>query len=194
MAKADRTTIIFAILAFAAITAYAVLRTAVFDTRIPVVGDEAPDFRVPGLDGEEVSLYGLRGSVVFVNFWATWCPPCRDEMPSLESLHRRFKGRPFRMVAVCVDREGGAVVGKFLEKGRYDIPVYLDPGGKLAFEYGAVKYPETVVVGAGGKVREKFIGPFDWMDEKLVSKIEALVVEAETGAGMIDETDKELRR
>ena len=192
MAKTDRTTIIFAILVFAAITAYAVLRTTVFDAQIPIVGDEATDFRIPGLDGKEVHLAALRGNVVFVNFWATWCPPCRDEMPSLQSLAHRFRGRPFQMVAVSVDGEGRSIVRKFLEKGRYDIPVFLDPGGKLAFDYGVVKYPETIVIGAEGKVREKFIGPFDWMDEKLVAKIEALIVEAERGAGMVDETDKEL--
>ena len=78
------------------------------------VGGAAPDFSLPTLRGSSVKLSDHRGKVVFLNFWATWCPPCREEMPSMEALYQRLKGREFEMLAVSIDRSGEEVVGPLL--------------------------------------------------------------------------------
>jgi len=126
------------------------------------VGDQAPEFRLSTFDGKAVSLSDYRGKVVMVHFWATWCPPCVDEIPTLDRLYRQLLGRNFDIIAVSVDEGGAAAVSSFMRKNGLVLPAVLDPGRSVAGMYGTFKFPETYLVDGKGVVREKVIGPRDW--------------------------------
>ncbi len=125
-------------------------------------GYEAADFDLAGLDGTRRKLSDFRGKVVFLNLWATWCPPCIAEMPSIEALHRRFRDQGLVVLAVSADSNGAAAVAPVVEELGITFPVLLDPEGTLPPRYGVTGYPETFVIGRDGRVVEHFIGPTDW--------------------------------
>ncbi len=122
----------------------------------------AQDFELPTLSGEYVRLSDHRGKIVFLNIWATWCPPCREEMPSMESLYRRLKGRDFEILAVSIDREGGKAVRPFVSKNGLTFPVLLDPENKISRLYGLTGVPETFIIDKNGVVIKKVIGAQNW--------------------------------
>jgi peroxiredoxin len=128
--------------------------------------DTAPDLLLSNLAGDDVKLSDYRGKVVFLNIWATWCPPCREEMPSMESLYRKLKGRNFEMLAVSIDRDGGKVVRSFAKKYGLTFPVLLDPDNKTYRLYGLIGVPETFIVDKNGVVIHKIIGPQNWMNNE----------------------------
>jgi len=125
-------------------------------------GDRAPEFRLAALDGRNVSLSSLRGKVVMVHFWATWCPPCVDELPILDRFARARTGSDLEVLAVSVDEGGAAAVGPFLQRNRISLPVLLDPDRAVSTSYGTFKYPETYLVDRQGVIRRKIIGAADW--------------------------------
>lgn len=126
-------------------------------------GDKAPAFTLPTLDGRTVNFPGdFAGQVVIVNFWATWCAPCVEEVPSLERLRRQLKGTPVTVLTVNIDDGNEAEVRALLERSRASFPTALDPGGREALKWGTTKLPETYVVDATGIVREKIIGAQVW--------------------------------
>ncbi len=128
----------------------------------PVVGTIAPDFELLALGGDHVKLSSYRGNIVFLNVWATWCPPCREEMPSMELLDQRLKGRNFKMLAVSIDRDGEKVVPPFIEKHGLGFPVLLDPNSETYRLYGLTGVPETFIIDKNGIILQKIIGPQDW--------------------------------
>ncbi len=130
------------------------------------VGAAAKDFELPALRDGSVRLSDYKGKVVFLNIWATWCPPCREEMPFMEALYRRLKDRPFEMLAVSVDREGDKVVAPFAAKYDLTFPVLLDPDSKTYRLYGLTGVPETFIVDKSGLVIRKIVGPQNWMDKE----------------------------
>ncbi len=130
--------------------------------KIIASGDRAPEFRLQTLDGRQVSLSDFRGKVVLVHFWATWCPPCVDEIPTLDRLYHELGGRDLELLAVSADEGGADAVTAFMKKNRIDVPVLLDPDRKVAGLYGTYKFPETYIVDRQGVVRYKAIGPRDW--------------------------------
>lgn len=130
------------------------------------IGEKAPDFSLPALGGTAVKLSDYKGQVVFLNIWASWCPPCREEMPSMEALNRRLKDGPFKMLAVSIDQGGAEVVGPFLARGGLTFPVLLDPEGKTYKLYGLTGVPETFIIDKNGVVIQKIIGPQDWMSAR----------------------------
>ena len=121
-----------------------------------------------------MSLSKQRGKVVFLNFWATWCPPCRAEMPSMEVLYRKLKGKDFEMMAVSVDRSI-SVVQKFVEKHNLNFPVLHDKKMAVSRMYGVYGYPTTLLIDKTGKVAFKMIGARDWTDKRVVAQIETLM-------------------
>ena len=129
-------------------------------------GVPARDFGLPALKGDYVKLSDYKGKVVFLNIWATWCPPCRDEMPSMESLYQRLKGRNFELLSVSIDREGEKVVRPFVAKFGLSFPVLLDPDNKTYRLYGLTGVPESFIVDKNGIVIDKIIGPQDWMKKE----------------------------
>ena len=129
-----------------------------------VAGTVAPEFELPGLDGKQHKLSEYRGKVVFLNFWATWCKPCAEEIPSMQELHENLKAFPFEIVAVSVDKDGPEVIEPFLKKYGVTFPVLHDRKGKVKELYKTTGVPETFILDQNGVIAEKVWGPRDWAD------------------------------
>jgi peroxiredoxin len=127
-----------------------------------LVGRQAPEFSLVDLSGRTVRLTNLRGRVVFLNVWATWCEPCRAEMPAMDALYARLRGPDFELLAVSADQEGRAVVENFVRDLRLTFPVLLDPELQIADRYGVTGYPETFILDRNGIVLAHEIGPRAW--------------------------------
>ncbi len=138
------------------------------------VGLEAPPLTLKRLGGGEMDLAGLRGKVVIVNYWSTWCVPCREEMPAFEKLYRKMEGKPFELLAVSVD-DIEKPVTKMVREMNLSFPILRDPGGKTARAWGTAIYPETFLIGPDGVVVDKIIGAKDWASEKMINKLKKLM-------------------
>jgi len=151
---------------------------AASDTELkPWAGKDTPALALNDLTGRRVDLRDLRGRVVLVNFWATWCEPCRDEMPSIQRLRDKLKGRPFEVLLVNFG-EGAAKIGPFLTKLGVSLPVLLDPEKDAAAAWKAGGLPMTFLVDAQGKVRYSALGDADWSAGEFKRVVEKLVAEA----------------
>ena len=127
-----------------------------------LVGQPAPDVTLSDLSGHTVRLANLKGRVVFLNMWATWCQPCREEMPSMQALYQRMHGPDFEMVAVSADEAGKGVVEEFVREMHLTFPVLLDPDGQAAMRYGVTGFPETFIIDRNGRVVAHELGPREW--------------------------------
>ncbi len=136
-----------------------------------LVGNTAPDFTVQDAD-RKVTLHDLRGKVVVLNFWATWCPPCVEEMPSLVKLQSNLKDRVV-VLAVSVDDDERSY-RTFLKKNNVDLLTVRDPQQKSNELYGTFKFPETYIIDRQGVVQRKFIGPVDWTRPDVVEYLNKL--------------------
>lgn len=126
----------------------------------------APAFVLPTTSGHPTSLKEFRGSLVLLNFWATWCPPCVAEMPDLEKLYREFKAEGLVIVAVSIDTEGGKAVAPFWEKMGLTFPSLLDPSREVATRYGAWALPTSFLISPEGDVIARIPGPRDWHTDR----------------------------
>ena len=131
-------------------------------------GTPAPDFTLPDLAGQKTRLSDLKGKVVLVNFWATWCPPCREEIPSMANLNRLMAGKPFRMLAISIDQGGKGVVEAFFRNSGTALPTLLDVDGTASRLYGTTGVPETFVIDRKGVIIKKVIGALNWSDPEVV--------------------------
>jgi peroxiredoxin len=139
------------------------------------IGLTAQDFELRTLKGDYVRLSDYRGKAVFLNIWATWCPPCREEMPSMESLYRRLKGRDFEMLTVSIDQEGGKVVRPFVAKNGLTFPVLLDPEKKTYRLYGVTGVPESFIIDKNGVIVKKIIGAQNWVKKEWLDYFDRLI-------------------
>ena len=122
----------------------------------------APDFTLKSLSGEEVSLSQQRGKYVLVNFWATWCGPCKVEMPSLETLHQRFKSKNFSLLAISNDMFGAQIVKPFIKANNLTFPVLLDQQLQASNKFGVVSLPTTFMIDPKGNIIGELRGAEDW--------------------------------
>ncbi|MDD5286379.1 MAG: TlpA disulfide reductase family protein [Desulfuromonadaceae bacterium] len=137
---------------------------------------QAPDISVISVtDGSTLKLSDLKGKVVLLNFWATWCPPCRQEIPSMMKLEKAMIGRPFQMVAVSVDEGGKPVIESLFKETGYKLPAYLDLEGKAVKSYGITGVPESFILDKNGVIVKKIIGGFDWDSPDVASFLEGLM-------------------
>jgi len=134
----------------------------------------APNFSLPDMAGQKVELKDYRGKVVFLNFWATWCLTCEEEMPSMERLYQKFKGKPFEMLTVSIDKDGKNVVADYLEKFGLTFPALLDPKSKIGKLYRTTGVPETFIINKEGYITHKAIGPRKWDTEESFKAFERL--------------------
>ena len=134
-------------------------------SKLPRVGSVAPDFRV-----ENVQLSQLRGQVVVLNFWATWCSPCIRELPSLLELQRRMKSKGVTVLAVSVDVDEKAYQ-QFVKDHNLNLLTVRDPSGKTNALYRTFKFPETYVIDRKGVLQRKFVGAVDWTEPDMIDFI-----------------------
>ncbi|MCG6943739.1 MAG: TlpA family protein disulfide reductase [Deltaproteobacteria bacterium] len=139
------------------------------------VGFPAPNFIFPDLKGQQISLSDQRGKVVLVNIWATWCPPCKQEMPSMQKLYEKFKGENFEILAVSIDSTGRDAVAPFTRTMNLTFPVLLDPNEDIGSLYGITGVPESFIIDKEGIVVEKIIGPIDWATPKVFQFFQDLI-------------------
>jgi peroxiredoxin len=146
--------------------------------RIEAPGKEitAPDFSLEDLSGKRINLKSFRGKVAFLNFWATWCIPCREEMPAMEKLHREFKKAGLEVVAVNF-RETKKEVRKFFDELGLTFTGLLDKEGKVSEEYGAWSLPLSYFVNRKGEFAGKVIGPRKWESDESKAFFKVLLAE-----------------
>lgn len=138
-----------------------------------LVNGPAPDFTVQDA-GRTVSLHDFRGKVVVLNFWATWCPPCVEEMPSLVALQSKPQVKDkVQIFAVSLDQDESAYK-KFLAEYHIDILTVRDPSQESTKHYATTGFPETFIIDANGILRRKFIGPVDWTKPEIIAYLQSI--------------------
>lgn len=142
--------------------------------RLVSQGDKAPSFQITTDKGTKISRSDFGGKILIVNFWATWCPPCVDEMPSLQAMAQQLAPKGVVVLGVSVDKNE-ASYKRFLQQARVQFETARDPQANISSEYGTFKYPETYIINREGKVLQKHVGPRDWMDPELLKSIESLL-------------------
>lgn len=143
----------------------------------PQVGDSMLDFKLPALGQSAIALRDFRHHVVILNFWATWCPPCVEETPSLEKFAVKLRSAGVVVIGVSED-EDEAVLAKFVADNHLSFPIARDPDRVVASRYGTFKFPETYIIDREGRVAEKIIGPIDWQDPRISSFVGELAAAA----------------
>ena len=154
-----------------------VLATLSFAGEDPLV--DAPQFSLTTLDGRELTLNDYQGKYLLVNFWATWCGPCKVEMPSLELLYRKFQKRNFAMIAVSNDIFGAQVVEPYIQAQNFTFPVGLDPKLKISNQFGVISLPTTFLIDPQGKIIGVLNGAENWADPKTLLYFDQLLATPE---------------
>lgn len=139
------------------------------------IGKAAPVFELKDLEGKKVSLADFKGKVILLNFWATWCAPCKAEMPSIENLYKRFKDKGLIVIGVSVDNSETTVRSFVKEKG-LTFPILLDKGKEVSFDdYGVIGLPVTFLIDKKGIIVDKVFGERQWDSEEAKEKIKRLL-------------------
>jgi cytochrome c biogenesis protein CcmG, thiol:disulfide interchange protein DsbE len=145
-----------------------------FDQRIIDVGDNAPEFAVTTETGRRITQSDFGGKLLVLNFWATWCPPCIEEMPSLNQFARELSPDGVVVLGVSVDKNENAY-RRFLQQQRLNFLVARDGNADIPTDYGTFKWPETYVIDRSGKVVIKHVGPRNWLDPGIIREVKALL-------------------
>ncbi len=150
------------------------------------ISEAGAEFKLPGLQG---SMHGLpRGEVTLLNFWATWCPPCRKEIPSMTELHRKFKDRGLKIVAVSVDKSREHLASFVREQGM-PFQVLHDADSAVSHAYGVYRYPESFLIDKRGKVRYHLLGAVEWMSPPLLDTIDDMLAEPPVQGSVSEERE-----
>ncbi|MBI4684052.1 MAG: TlpA family protein disulfide reductase [Nitrospirae bacterium] len=143
-----------------------------------VAGLPAPKIEVSdALNGKELSQSEFKNKVVFVNFWASWCDPCREEMPSIERLAQHFKNNQDFQILTILFRDDPKNGISFLNQNGLDLPLMIDKGGETAKSYGLTGVPETYIIDKKGILKKKIIGPYEWYSAEVIEFISGLLKE-----------------
>jgi thiol-disulfide isomerase/thioredoxin len=143
----------------------------------PQEGFLAPQFALQDLSGKMVSLKDFRGKVILLNFWASWCGPCKREIPSLERLYQKRYDKGFKIVAVNAERSSASQIASFAEKYRMSFPILLNPQGDVANNYWVRAIPTSFLLDKKGKIRWKIVGGREWDGPDVLSRIDQLLGE-----------------
>jgi peroxiredoxin len=141
-----------------------------------IAGQMAPDFTFT-LDGKPAKLSDLRGKVVVLNFWATWCPPCRAEMPSMEALYQAYRNQGLVILAISSDRAGRSVVESFVQDRGVTFPILLDPDGEVFALYGVRGLPTSYLLDRRQRAFSADVGARDWSGKVARQVVETLLKE-----------------
>ncbi|MBI4465610.1 MAG: TlpA family protein disulfide reductase [Acidobacteria bacterium] len=146
--------------------------------RVLALGDQVPEFTLRDADGQVVVLADFRGKIAVVNFWATWCPPCIEEMPSLNRLAEQYADKGVEVVAISVDEDPDAY-REFLAKNEIKFLTLRDPSRRISEQYGTYKLPESYIVSRDGRLLNKIIGAADWTSSAMLSYFEGLLASSQ---------------
>jgi thiol-disulfide isomerase/thioredoxin len=138
-----------------------------------IAGRVAPDFAME-IDGKAMRLADLRGKVVVLNFWASWCPPCVEEMPSLIELHKRIENRGGLVLGVNLD-DDEAAYERFVIEHKVVFPNHRDTSKSIPPAYGTAMYPETYILSRDGRIARKVVGPQEWTSPEMLSVLDTLL-------------------
>jgi len=142
----------------------------------PIKGNtKVPNLNLTDLKGKKWDTRDLRGKVIFLNFWATWCGPCKEEMPSMEELYQQFKSKDFIFLTISVDYEKKEIVKEFIGKHRYTFPVLLDPECATLDLFQVKGIPTTFLIDKKGIMIGKATGPKNWKKPEVVSILNSLL-------------------
>jgi peroxiredoxin len=166
--------------------AYVILQYLASRPKAPDMAPKAPqvrkafpvDFVLPDLHGNSVRLSNFRGRVVLVNFWATWCYPCRAEMPSMEALYQRYRSKGFTILAISSDLQGSESVAPFVRQYQLTFPVLLDPGNVVGTHLQVHGIPTSYLLDKQGQITGMELGAKNWHSPKIRQRIEALLAES----------------
>ena len=135
---------------------------------------EPPFFNLKNQSGNFFSLNDYKGKFLFLNFWATWCEPCKEEMVSMNTLYNHFKTKKLEMVAISVD-ESWDPVNRYLVDKNFNFEIILDKQGKTPKDFGTNKFPETYIISPEGKIINKFVGPRNWFSKYAITYFDNLL-------------------
>jgi thiol-disulfide isomerase/thioredoxin len=142
----------------------------------PIKGNtKVPNLNLTDLKGKKWETKDLKGKVIFLNFWATWCGPCKEEMPSMEELYQQFKSKDFIFLTISVDYEKKEIVKEFIQKHRYTFPVLLDPECATLDIFQVQGIPTTFLIDKKGMMIGKATGPRNWKKPEVVSILNSLL-------------------
>jgi cytochrome c biogenesis protein CcmG/thiol:disulfide interchange protein DsbE len=142
--------------------------------KVAEVGDTAPRFRVTTETGKTLTEKDFGGKLLVLNFWASWCPPCQEETPSMNQFAQAMRPKGVVVLGISVDERPGAYQ-RFLQREKVAFETALDPTSDISASYGTFKFPETYVIDRDGRVLRKYIGPRDWTDPEIVKDIATLL-------------------
>ena len=140
--------------------------------RIVEVGDTAPDFSIIADNGQTITPTNFGGKLLVLNFWATWCAPCIEELPSLDQFQKEFANSGVVVLGVSMDKDE-KLYKRFLSRVKVSFLTARDPSNKINAEYGTFKFPETYIIGSDGRVLMKIINATNWVDEKMLSYVKS---------------------
>jgi cytochrome c biogenesis protein CcmG/thiol:disulfide interchange protein DsbE len=169
------------VLGLVALALWAALEAPLPYVESPKPSEEVPNFTFT-LNEASRQLTDLRGQVVVLNFWASWCPPCVAEMPSLERLNQRFQGKGLMVLGISVDQDADAYV-TFLRDQNITFPNYRDPEKQISTLYGTFMYPETYIIDTQGRLVRKIIGPLEWDSPQVVEFLNGILEGPPRSAG-----------
>jgi peroxiredoxin len=137
-------------------------------------GDKAPDFSIRADNGRTVTTHDFGGKLMILNFWATWCQPCVQEVPSLDALQRQLGPKGLVVFGVSVDKDEQAYK-QFLQRFRVSYPTAIDPKQAINTKYGTSQFPESYLIDTNGRVVEKIVGEANWSSEQMIQHVQSLL-------------------